>query len=269
MLDILSALLLGAVEGITEFLPISSTGHLILVTDLLGIEHTEFVKTFEIAIQLGAILSVVFLYGKKLLFSRGTLARVIIAFLPTAVLGVILYPFIKGYLLGNSAVVLWALFIGGILLVMFEYWYAKRFKNHDSGLAKGEAVKEADLDTITIRQAFIVGLAQSVSMIPGVSRAGATIVGGLLAGLSRKTIVEFSFLLAIPTMAAATGLDLLSGMTAFSGREWLLLGMGFLSAFVFALLAVRFLLRFIQHHSFVGFGIYRIVAAVIFFLVLF
>ena len=273
MLDIFNSILLGAVEGITEFLPISSTGHLILVTELLGIEHTEFVKSFEIAIQLGAILAVVALYWKKLFLEWEVLKRVITAFIPTGVLGFILYPFVKTYLLGNVAVVLWTMLLGGVFLIGFEKWYGKRrMKENTTTPAFGHpsSTEEGNsLVTMSVKQALIIGLAQSVSMVPGVSRAAATIVGGLFLGLSRKQIVEFSFLLAIPTMAAATGLDLMQSSMAFSGSEWAYLSVGFASAFVCALFAVRFLLRFIMRHTFVPFGVYRILAALLFFLILF
>jgi undecaprenyl-diphosphatase len=269
-MDFLQSAFLGAVEGITEFLPVSSTGHLILISHVLGIASTEFVKSFEIAIQLGAIFAVVLLYWRKLFIERGVLARVVVAFVPTAVLGFFFYPFIKAYLLGNVSVVLWALFLGGVFLIVFEFWYSKKLSRLPVG---GQTTFNFQLSTslsdVTIRQAAIIGLCQSVSMIPGVSRAAATIVGGMLVGLSREAVVEFSFLLAIPTMTAATGLDLFKTSAVFSGNEWLLLAVGFISAFIFALLAVKFLLSFIKHHTFIGFGIYRICAAALFFLFLF
>ncbi|MDO8594221.1 MAG: undecaprenyl-diphosphate phosphatase [bacterium] len=293
MLDTLGALVLGAVEGITEFLPISSTGHLILVSELLGVESTEFLKSFEIAIQLGAILAVVLLYWRKLFLVKGVLVRVIIAFIPTGVLGFLLYPFIKAHLLGNVSVVLWAMLLGGVFLILFEYWYKKRNpsrsqtnallteavhlshpKTDAQGLAKlqvfaSHSLAKGELLDMNITQAVIIGFCQAVSMIPGVSRAAATIVGGLFVGLSREAVVEFSFLLAIPTMAAATGLDLLTSSAVFSSGEWGLLAIGFVSAFVSGILAVKFLLSFIKHHTFMGFGVYRIIAAFIFLLFLF
>src|SRR3989338_5096691 len=187
-MDTITAILLGVVEGITEFLPVSSTRHLILVSDLLSLEHTEFLKSFEIAIQLGAILAVVLLYFRKLFFERGVLARVVTAFAPTAILGGILYPVIKTYLIGNSGVVLFALFLGGVFLIFFERWYKEKNPLSTNGEEGQEGAKLdfPSLQRITFRQAFIIGLCQSVSMIPGVSRAAATIIGGLALGLSRE-----------------------------------------------------------------------------------
>ena len=265
----IDAIVLGVVEGITEFLPISSTGHLILTSKLLGLVESEFLTSFEIAIQLGAILAVVFLYWRKLLVDRGLVARVLAAFVPTAIIGLALHGLAKTYLLGNAKVVLISLFVGGVVLILFEYWYGKR----EERLVEIDIAGEADLpvlrQVITYKQAVIVGLAQSLAIVPGVSRAAATVVGGLALGLPRKTIVEFSFLLAIPTMAAATGLDLIKTGVNFSSQEWLLLASGFITAAVVAMVAVKWLLRFITHHNFTAFGWYRIVVATLAFWLIF
>jgi len=253
-MDVIQAIIFGIVEGITEFLPISSTGHLMLTARYLGITQTEFVKSFEIAIQSGAILAVVVLYWKILFKDRGIWGKLLTAFLPTAVIGALLYSFIKRFLLGNNSVVLWALFLGGALLILFEHFH--REKEDASGT----------LSEISYPQAFLVGLFQSFAVIPGVSRAAATIVGGLIVGFKRKTIVEFSFLLAVPTMAAAMILDLLKSAHAFSGSEFSLLAVGFAMSFAVALVAIRFLLVFIKNHSFIPFGIYRMLVAVVFWL---
>ncbi|HAX17228.1 MAG TPA: undecaprenyl-diphosphatase [Actinobacteria bacterium] len=246
----------GIVEGITEFLPISSTGHLILTAHLMGLTQTEFLKTFQIVIQFGAILSVVFLYWKTLLVNFEALKRIILAFLPTAVLGLLFYKIIKQLFMGSNQVVLWSLFIGGICLIVFELIYKEK-----------DGVVE-DIATIPYRTALLIGLFQSIAMIPGVSRSAATIVGGLMLGLKRKTIVEFSFLLAIPTMLAATALDLLKNASAFSSSQINFLSVGFILSFIFALLSVKFLLNFIKHHSFISFGIYRIIIALSFWVML-
>ncbi len=256
MLNLLNATILGIVEGITEFLPISSTGHLILASKLLGITQTEFVKSFEIAIQLGAILSVFVLYWKKLLFETEVLKRVCVAFLPTAILGLAFYKLIKSYLIGNVPVVLWSLFLGGMCLIAFELLHKER----------PDAFEE--IRNISYSKSFVIGLFQSVSMIPGVSRSAATIVGGLLVGMKRTTIVEFSFLLAIPTMAAATGLDLLKNASVFSFDQVSILAIGFIVSFFSALFAVKCLLAFIKKHTFLSFGIYRIAIVIIFLLFL-
>lgn len=257
MMTFFDAIILGVVEGITEFLPISSTGHLILTSKLLGLADSVFLTSFEIAIQLGAILAVVFLYWRKLLVDRGLVARVLAAFIPTAIIGLALHGLAKTYLLGSAKVVLISLFVGGIVLILFEYWYGKK--------AEVEVrVEHFDGSPIvTYKQAVIVGVIQSLAIIPGVSRAAATVVGGLALGLPRKTIVEFSFLLAIPTMTAATGLDLFKTGTAFSGQEWLLLATGFVVSTLVALVAVKWLLRFITHHNFTIFGWYRVVVAIL------
>ena len=259
-MDLLDALVLGAVEGVTEFLPISSTGHLMVASQLLALPPTEFLKSFEIAIQLGAILAVALLFWRKLLRDKRTLARVALAFVPTAVVGALLYPFIKGYLLENTLVPLVALFLGGAFLIIFERWY-KKYTNAEA--------PARDIGEMRVGHALAIGLAQSVSIIPGVSRAGATIVGGMFAGLSREAAVEFSFLLAIPTMLAATALDLSQSAFSFSGEEWRELALGFAAAFALALAAVKFLLAFVRAHSFAPFGVYRIFAALAFYSLLF
>ncbi|PIR87134.1 MAG: undecaprenyl-diphosphatase UppP [Candidatus Harrisonbacteria bacterium CG10_big_fil_rev_8_21_14_0_10_49_15] len=251
-MGVLDAVILGIVEGVTEFLPISSTGHLMLTAHALALPTTEFLKTFEIVIQLGAILAVVVLYWRTLLFSRRVFWRVAAAFVPTALVGLLLYPFIKEVLLGSNLVVLWALALGGLALIVFELWHTE----------PEEAV--VAVEKMTYRQAVTIGLFQSLAVVPGVSRAAATIVGGLVMGLRRQAIVEFSFLLAVPTMLAASGLDLLETGGGFSSGQFGLLGIGFLISFVVALGVVRWLLRFIQSHTFIGFGAYRIALAVLF-----
>jgi undecaprenyl-diphosphatase len=251
-MDFLHAVIFGIVEGITEFLPISSTGHLILTAQVMGLGQTEFLKTFEIAIQLGAILSVVVLYWRSLLVNMEIAKRVMAAFLPTAVLGLLFYKIIKRYLLASTNVVLWSLFLGGILLIIFEIIHRHREERID------------EITSIPYPTSLLIGLFQSVAMIPGVSRAAATIVGGLILGLKRKTIVEFSFLLAVPTMLAATCLDLYKNATSFSAGQMSFLLVGFVVSFIAALLGVKFLLTFIKHHTFISFGIYRIAIALLF-----
>ncbi len=246
------ALILGAIEGITEFLPISSTGHLILTSHLLGIPDGSFLTSFEIAIQLGAICAVVLLYWKSFLDVE-ILKRLFAGFVPTALIGLALYSFVKHHLLGNELVVVASLFIGGIVLIAFEYLHKPKEDAPDT------------VSSITYRQAFIIGICQSVAMIPGVSRSAATITGGLLLGISRSAIVEFSFLLAVPTMGAAVALDVLKNYQSFTADSVGIIGVGFLAAFLVALVAIRFLLRFIKKATFVPFGIYRIVIAALFF----
>jgi undecaprenyl-diphosphatase len=255
-MDFITAFILGIVQGISEFLPISSTGHTILASHLMGLKHTEFLKSFEIAIQVGTILSVVVLYWRSLLVDFEVIKRLVVAFIPTGVLGLTLYKLIKGYLLGSETVVLCSLLIGGIFIIAFEYWYRE----------KEDATSE--IREISYKNAVIIGLFQSIAMIPGVSRSASTILGGLWLGLKRKTIVEFTFLLAVPTMLAATGYDLIKSGSQFSFDQIQYLLVGFVTAFVVALLTIKFLLQFIKTHTFIPFGIYRIVLVVFWFLLL-
>lgn len=253
-MDYFQAIILSIVEGITEFLPISSTGHLILVGHLLGIPPTSFVKTFNVFVQFGAILAVVHIYLKILLTDRRLWKKLLVAFLPTAIVGFALYSSIVTFLLGNPYVTVAALFIGGIALILVEIIHKE----------KPDAIES--IDTISMKQAFLIGLFQIVAMVPGVSRAATTIFGGLFVGLKRKTAVEFSFLLAAPTMIAATALDLAESRLDFSGQEIMILTIGFIGSFITAYFTVKYLLRFVQHHTFIGFGIYRIILAVTFWL---
>lgn len=249
------SLILGVVEGITEFLPISSTGHLILASELLNIPQTDFQKSFEIIIQLGAITSVVVLYWKSL-FNIEIIKKLIVAFIPTGVIGLALYNIVKMYLLGNYQVVLWSLFLGGIALIVFELFHRE------------PPDAEGDVAAVSYKQSFLIGIFQSIAIIPGVSRSAATIVGGLLLGIKRTTIVEFSFLLAVPTMLAATGLDLFKNAGAFSMDQFGILAIGFITSFVVAIISIKFLLSFIQKHNFILFGIYRIGIALVFWLLI-
>ncbi len=249
-MTIFQSIILGLIEGITEFLPVSSTGHLILATRTLGIEATPFVESFIIMIQVGALLAVLVLFGERVIRNWKLMRKIALAFIPTAIIGVILYPFIKEFLLGNTYVVIYSLLFGGILIILFELWFKRRKQNEP---------KE-----ITTKNAFWLGVFQTLAFIPGVSRSGAMIIGGLSIGISRKNVVEFSFLLGIPTLIAASGLDLVKTGFVFSQNEWMLLGIGFVSAFVSALFAVKIFVRYIEKHNFIGFGIYRILLALVF-----
>jgi undecaprenyl-diphosphatase len=250
-MTLLQSIILGIVEGVTEFLPISSTGHLILASRLLGLQQTEFQKSFEIAIQLGAIASVIVLYWREFL-EPAVVGRVLAAFVPTGLIGFALYHVVKTYFFGSDAIVLWSLALGGVALIVFELL-------HREG---EDAVQE--VTSIPYTKAVLIGLFQSISIVPGVSRAGATILGGLILGLSRSTIVKFSFLLAVPTMLAATGYDLLKNASAFAPEQFGVLAAGFISSFVVALLSIKFLLAFVRTNTFIPFGIYRILIALAF-----
>lgn len=256
-MNLFQSLILSAVEGISEFLPISSTGHLILASDILKIAQTNFVKDFEIIIQLGAILAVVVLYWRSFLLNKNTLLKVLAAFAPTAVVGLLLFKIIKNYLLGDTMITLVALIAGGIILIILEYLYKEKDHHADT------------IEKINYKQAFLIGVIQSISVIPGVSRSASTIIGGLFLGLKRKTAVEFSFLLAVPTIAAATGLDILkSNLFSYSQNEYIMLFTGFIGAFIFALISIKFLLDFVKKYTFIPFGIYRIIAAILFYLLI-
>lgn len=247
----LDALIFSIVEGVAEFLPISSTGHLMIAAKLLGHSQTEFLKSFEIMIQLGAILSVLVIYWRSFLLKPEELKRVVCAFLPTALVGFVLYKFIKRYLLADVQIVLWSLLIGGFVMIIFEK--TRKAETGSAGVA-----------AIPYKKAFLIGLFQSLAVIPGVSRSAATIVGGMLLGVERRTIVEFSFLLAVPTMAAATALDLLKNGDSFSADQMGFLAIGFVGSFVFAFISIKWLLSFVKRHTFTGFGIYRIGVALVF-----
>lgn len=253
-MDFIQAIILSIVEGITEFLPISSTGHLVLTAELLKIHQTDFVKSFEVIIQLGAILAVIALYWKRLLQSKALWMRLGVAFIPTAIIGLVFYKIIKEVLLGNPQVTLWALFLGGIALIAIEKFYKEQPHHLDS------------VDKLPLKKAALIGVIQSVSMVPGVSRAAATIFGGLFMGLKRKAAVEFSFLLAIPTMAAATGLDIIKSDFSYTGVEWGLIAVGLVGSFLTALFAVKYFVKYVEHHGFIAFGIYRIILALLFWL---
>jgi undecaprenyl-diphosphatase len=251
----LHAIILSIIEGITEFLPISSTGHLVLAARLLQIPQTEFVKSFEIIIQLGAILAVVVLYWKRFLRNREVWKRVIAAFIPTAIIGFALYKVVKNVLLGNEMVTLLALLLGGIAIIVIEKIYVRK----DGGIHA--------IEKLSMKQAMIIGICQSLSIIPGVSRAASTIMGGMLLHMNRQTAVEFSFLLAIPTMLAASALDIIKSEHAFSPQEFLLLGVGFLASFFVALLAIKYFLSFVKNHTMIPFGIYRIFLSILYWVI--
>ena len=258
----LEAIILGIVEGITEFLPISSTGHLILAGDLLGFT-SDMAKTFEVFIQLGAILAVVWLYREKLSSTiKGIgaektnrfLLNLLIAFLPAAFIGFITHSFIKHYLF-NPITVACALIAGGIAIFVIER------------VVKKPVV--LDVDDVSFKQALGIGMAQTLSLFPGVSRAGATIMGAMCFGLERKAATEFSFFLAIPTMFAATSYDLLKNLHNLSMNDFPIFAVGFLVSFFSAFLVIKAFLGFVTKHTFNSFAVYRIVfgAVVLFYYV--
>ncbi len=253
-MDTLQTIIIAIVEGLTEFLPVSSTGHMIITSSLMGIEKDDFVKLFEIAIQLGAILSVVVLYWKKFFdFSKWHFyIKLIIAVIPALILGKLLSEKIDALLESPTTVAI-SLLVGGIILLFVD----KLFTQHT-------ITEEKD---ITYTNGFIIGIWQCLAMVPGVSRSAASIIGGMQQKLTRSAAAEFSFFLAVPTMAAATGYKLLKTFTTHpeilkDKHNLLLLGLGNVVAFVVALLAVKFFIAYLQKHGFKIFGWYRIVIGI-------
>ena len=256
---VVDALILGIVEGLTEFLPVSSTGHLIIVSDLLG-ANDETGKVFTIAIQLGAILAICFEYRER--FTRVLLglaadpvqqrfaANIAVAFVPAAVTGLLLHSKIKAVLFNPVSVAI-ALVLGALAIFAIERWYSRQ-----------GAPRVATVDDMTWKDALKVGLAQCFALIPGTSRSGATIMGGLVFGLSRQAATQFSFFLAVPIMFAATGLELYKARHLLGADDVAPFATGFIAAFVAALVAVKTLVRYVASHDFRAFAWYRIALGV-------
>ena len=254
-MDIFQAIIIGIIEGFTEFLPISSTGHMIVASEFLGVPQDALTKAYEVIIQFAAILAVMLIYKEKITFKKIDLwTKLMVAFLPIAVVGFIFKDQIKA--LFNVETVAWMFIIGGLIFLIVEYFYEEK-EHHVS-----------EVEEVSYMQALWVGVAQIFSLIPGTSRAGATIIGGLLTGLDRKTSMEFSFLLAIPVMAAVCGYDLLKHYNEFADANWTAFIIGFVTAFVVAYITIKLFLAFIQRFTFVAFGVYRIIFGVILLLVI-
>jgi undecaprenyl-diphosphatase len=252
---LLDAFLMGVVEGLTEFLPISSTGHLIIVSDLLD-ANDEKGKVFDIVIQLGAILAVCWEYRARFVRAFSGLAsdpvqqrfasNLFVAFLPAAIVGLALQSKIKEYLFNPVSVAV-ALIVGAVAIFAIERWYARH-----------GAPRVTSVDEMTWRDALKVGFAQVLSLIPGTSRSGATIMGGMVFGLSRQAATEFSFFLAVPIMFAASGYQLVKYRALLSASDLGSFAVGFAVSFVAALVAVKALIRYVAHHDFQAFAWYRI-----------
>jgi len=242
----IEALIIGIIEGLTEFLPVSSTGHMIITQKILGIESSEFVKAFIINIQFGAILSVVVLYWKKFFQTLDFYYKLIVAFIPAAFFGLLFNDIIDS-LLENVLVVAIMLVLGGIILVFVDNW----FKNPD---------KE---QKITYKKSFIIGLFQVIAMIPGVSRSAATIIGGMTQKLNRKNAAEFSFFLAVPTMFAASAYKLLQNYKAINTDNIDILIFGNIVAFIVGFIAIKSFISFLTKYGFKIFGYYRIIVGLI------
>jgi len=250
-MTIFDAMILGVVEGITEFLPISSTGHLIVASEFLGLEQTNVNKAFEVIIQFAAILAVVLNYPSKFTFSHINLwTKVFIAFLPIAIIGFIFSNQIKAMF--NIEIVAWMFIIGGIIFLVVERFYDEK-ETHTT-----------DVEDVTFKQAIWIGIAQIFALIPGTSRAGASIIGAMLVKLNRKTSAEFSFLLAFPVMCATTAYDLLKHHNElFVAGNMINLLVGFIVSFVIAFIAIKLFIKFLENFTFVAFGIYRIVFGIL------
>lgn len=248
----MSAVILAIVEGITEFLPVSSTGHTILAAVLLGVGQTPFVKSFELVLEFGSILSVVALYWRMFL-NIAILKRLLVGVIPTGIVGVLIYRPFKDLLFGNTQIVLWALLVGGVFLIVFEWRYKER-------------AMYDDVARIPYKHCLLIGLFQCLAVIPGLSRSTATITGGLVLGLKRRTIALYSFLLAVPTLIGASGYDLALSLNQFTLNQEELLLVGGTTSFIVALLVIKLFLAYIRTRSFIPFGVYRILLVIAFYL---
>lgn len=258
-MDFIYVIILSVIEGLTEFLPISSTAHQILASHILQVPSSDFLSTFEIAIQVGAIGAVVVVYFKKILSNKTLFYKACVGFIPTGIIGFLLFKHIKA-LLNSSLIPVVTLFLGGILIVLIEMYFMK---------VKKSTLKLHNTSKLSYKDALIIGFIQSISMIPGVSRSAASIFGGMALKLDRESAVEFSFLLAIPTMVAATGLDIIKSAGSFTQGNILALVLGILVAFLSALVVIKWLLRYVQHNNFIWFGVYRIIISIVFFFLFF
>lgn len=249
-MDIFQAIIIAIVEGLTEFLPVSSTGHMIIASSLMGIEKEEFTKLFTVAIQLGAIMAVVVLYWRKFFdFSKWQFyLKLIVAVIPAIILGLLFSDKIDALLESPTTVAI-TLVLGGIVLLFIDRFFLNSTINEESQISFGKS--------------FVIGIWQCIAMVPGVSRSAATIIGGMQQGLTRKLAAEFSFFVAVPTMAAATGYKLLKGYESFTADRIKLLAIGNVVAFVVAIIAIKFFIGFLQKHGFRIFGWYRIIAGLI------
>ncbi len=249
-----NSIILGIVEGLTEFLPISSTFHLIVTSKILGLTSTDFLKLFEVFIQSGAIFALVFIYAQSLLSNRKLLTNTLSAFIPTAIVGGILYKVIKSVFFETDWLMLTVFVLVGILFLVLE----KYLKDHKVVLSK-------TCSNLTIKDSLLIGLAQAVSVVPGVSRAGSVIVAMMTMGYRRDEAAKFTFLLSLPTIFAASALDLYQGreLLTTTGAGWSLLALGFLTSLIVAYGVVKWLTKYLATHTLAIFGWYRLIVAAI------
>ncbi len=253
-MNIINVLILSIVEGITEFLPISSTFHLILTAKILGIAQSDFTKLFEVFIQAGAILSVVLIYLRSIITDQKLMKKTLVSFLPTAIVGLVLYKVIKTIFFESPNLMVGVFILFGIIFLILEY------------LVKQKKIKlHKDIEDLTYRQAFIVGLIQSLAVIPGVSRAGAVIVSMMVFGYKRDESARYSFILSIPTIFAASFYDLykMRDVAFHNTNNFGILIIGFTGAFISSYFFVKWLLSFLQRHSLALFGWYRLAVGII------
>ena len=245
-MDIFESIILGIIEGFTEFLPISSTGHLIVASEALGIDQTQVTTAYEVIIQFAAILAVILNYKDKFTIQKIELwKKLILAFIPIGAVGFVFSHQIKAMF--DIKIVAIMFIVGGIIFLIVEKFYTEKEHYVD------------DVEKVSYKQALWIGIAQIFALIPGTSRAGSTIIGAMLIGLNRKASAEFSFLLAFPVMCATTGYDLLKHYKDFSDANLVVLGVGFITAFIVAYLTIKLFLKFLENFTFVAFGIYRII----------
>lgn len=258
-MNLLNAIILGLVEGITEFLPISSTAHLIISSKLLNIPQTEFQKFFEVFIQSGAILAVVLIYWQKILNNKILLKNIVLSFIPTAITGFLLHKVIKGVFFESFELIGMSLFIVGIFFIVYEYLLKKKIVKTDKKIIQ-----------MTIIQALLIGLGQSLAVVPGVSRAGAVILTMMILGFNREESALYSFVLAVPTLLAASAFDFLKTdpQIIFTGNNPAFLIIGLITSFMSALLAIKWFIKFLQNNSLSYFGLYRIALSIFTFFVL-
>ena len=258
-MNVLNAIILGLVEGITEFLPISSTAHLIISSKLLNIPQTEFQKFFEVFIQSGAILAVVFIYWKVILKNKSLLINIILSFIPTAIVGLLLHKVIKNIFFESFTLIAVSLFVIGLFFIVFEFLLKKKIVNTNKKIIQ-----------MTIIQALLIGVGQSLAVVPGVSRAGAVILTMMILGFNREESALYSFVLAVPTLLAAALFDFIKTdpQLIFTGSNPLFLFIGLITSFFSALLAIKWFVRFLQQNSLSSFGIYRIALSIFTYFVL-
>lgn len=250
-MDIFDSILLGIIEGFTEFLPISSTGHLIVASHFLGIDQTAVTKAYEVIIQFAAILAVIFNYKDKFTIKKIDLwTKVFLAFIPIGAVGFVFSHQIKELFSINVVAIMFI--VGGVIFLIVEKFFIKEEKQLID-----------DVEQVTIKQSLVIGFAQIFALVPGTSRAGSTIIGALLVGLTRKASAEFSFLLAFPVMSAVTAYDLLKHYKEFSDANLLTLAIGFVVSFIVAFITIKLFMKFLEKFTFVAFGIYRIIFGVI------